>query len=380
MNMDYNETTHLIEAVKANDIEKVRQLIEDGATDENFDIDEIDYYTRSKTALMWAAGLYSLEIINLLLDNGADIHKRSNHLNETPLLYALKGLHVNNHRARRISPQRKFNVVQCLLERGADSDVWDDNDESSLMYASNGSLIALLVQYGASIHYSNNLNETSFELALRDSDELALLFLRASKNDLEDEEDTTPFIYAARKGDITAMDTLQAFKNIDVNASDNGGSTAMTWAAYEGRIDAVKKLLEYGADINQLDANGDTPLTCAVSNRKTDMVVYLLLNGAELELSDIDGNTPLIIAALNNRDSIVEYLLGQGAKINNTNKTGNTALIEAAYYCHPNVVQFLLEKGATINLKGEKNMSALEWATKVGCTDVVKLLIDYGAK
>jgi ankyrin repeat protein len=53
--------------------------------------------------------------------------------------------------------------------------------------------------------------------------------------------------------------------NIDVNAPDAKGRTALILAIQRGRLDAVKMLLSHGANPNKADAHGTTPMSAAYS-------------------------------------------------------------------------------------------------------------------
>ncbi len=67
--------------------------------------------------------------------------------------------------------------------------------------------------------------------------------------------------YAAFNNDIRLMKTLlvQAGKQ-RVNTCDYGGRTALSIAASEGHIDAVKYLVVHGADLYHKDSRGKTAL------------------------------------------------------------------------------------------------------------------------
>ena len=51
--------------------------------------------------------------------------------------------------------------------------------------------------------------------------------------------------------------------NIDLNARDAQGRTALILAIQYGHVDAVKMLLDHGANPNTADSHGLTPLAAA---------------------------------------------------------------------------------------------------------------------
>ncbi|KAG4096397.1 ankyrin [Neocallimastix lanati (nom. inval.)] len=77
-------------------------------------------------------------------------------------------------------------------------------------------------------------------------------------------------------------------------------SESTLWiVAGEGKIDKIKRYLEYGGpnnsklDINSKDEFGYTPLHAAVSYSRLEAARWLLENGADVNITDDDGDTPL---------------------------------------------------------------------------------------
>ena len=70
-------------------------------------------------------------------------------------------------------------------------------------------------------------------------------------------------VKAAKSGDLDKVNQLIAGGSIDINYQDNGDNTALIWAAYKGREDVVKALIEAGAKLDIQDNGGETALTLA---------------------------------------------------------------------------------------------------------------------
>lgn len=84
--------------------------------------------------------------------------------------------------------------------------------------------------------------------------------------------------------------------DIDVQAEDNDGFTAMHWAAWSGMDGCILELFRCGLDINKPEKNGYTPLMLAAL-RGNDRAVSLLLQlGADASLKDAKGETALDLA------------------------------------------------------------------------------------
>ena len=98
--------------------------------------------------------------------------------------------------------------------------------------------------------------------------------------------------------------------NAKVDAQDARGRTALYRAAAEGKVDAMRMLLEKKANPNQKTTDGSTPLLAAVAG-KVEAVTLLLDHGADANLADANGVTPLKRAgegAPNTKEQIISLL------------------------------------------------------------------------
>jgi hypothetical protein len=84
---------------------------------------------------------------------------------------------------------------------------------------------------------------------------------------------------AAEIGDIPSLQTALD-QQVDINARDASGRTALMLAVSHGEIAAVNALLAHGADPNATDALGTTPLQAAVAGDQGAIVAALKRNGA----------------------------------------------------------------------------------------------------
>src|SRR4051812_6231774 len=82
-----------------------------------------------------------------------------------------------------------------------------------------------------------------------------------------------PLLLAAREGRVNAVRYLLD-SGADVNARDNADNTALAEAAYFAQVAVIKELVARGANINALTSAG-TPLDIALS-RKDSAVIDLL--------------------------------------------------------------------------------------------------------
>jgi ankyrin repeat protein len=93
-----------------------------------------------------------------------------------------------------------------------------------------------------------------------------------------------PLVLAAREGRVNAVRYLLD-QGADVNARDNSGHDALAEATYFAQIPVIKELLARGADINAL-TNGATPLDIAL-NRNDATVIDLLKHYGGRQASEL---------------------------------------------------------------------------------------------
>jgi len=119
------------------------------------------------------------------------------------------------------------------------------------------------------------------------------------------------FAAAATTGSLHRMQLLH-FAGANVNDQSNG-CTPLFLAAGEGRLDAVRYLLEEGADVNAREGHGNTALSEATYFGHVPIMKELLVRGADVNALTGDG-TALDIAISRNNPAVVDLLVHYGAK------------------------------------------------------------------
>ncbi len=114
----------------------------------------------------------------------------------------------------------------------------------------------------------------------------------------------------AMAGDLQAV---QAVINAgaDINAGDKDGYTFLHFAAYRGRLEIVRWLIEEaGAKVELRSERGETPLHRAAEHNHLAVLKYLAtkLPLSAWEAKDDDGKTPLERLSPKNRPAIEHYL------------------------------------------------------------------------
>jgi uncharacterized protein len=105
--------------------------------------------------------------------------------------------------------------------------------------------------------------------------------------------------YAAANGDVAEVNRL-VLAGEDVTEPDRGGCTPLHFAAQSTAADATRVLLDAGADVDARDGYGNAPLFRAVSSSRGSGAVISMLRqaGADPLALNNSGQSPLGLARL----------------------------------------------------------------------------------
>ena len=312
------------------------------------------------TALIIAASNGDIAIAQGLLKvPGIDVNIKNNK-NNTALTIAASNWYTE--------------IAQSLLAvKGIDVNAHREGDDTALMFAAMSGDIAIVnallkvpgIDIKTTVNEKNNINSTALILATKSP-------VHAMGN--KDKE-------LAKQNQLAIVKKLLEVKNINVNANDDEGNTALISATIGGRTDIVEALLEVKyIDVNAHSEGGDTALIRATIGGRTDIVKALLnKQGIDVNIQGKNKNTALIIAASNGSTEIVKALLNkQGIGVNIQNNDGNTAAISAATNGHTEIVKALLDKqGIDVNIQNnDGNTAAISAAISADISAAISRRID----
>ncbi len=131
---------------------------------------------------------------------------------------------------------------------------------------------------------------------------------------------------AAAIGDSLMVSSLLAENHELVNAESTDGFTSLGFAAYFGRFEAAKALVDAGADPNCISNNDFrvAPIHSALSGGHINIVNLLLDAGANVNLTAGGGWTPLHYAADIGDAELAKRMLEMGANTGAVNDEGKT--------------------------------------------------------
>ena len=258
--------TELLELVESRDLSGAKKLLADGG-----DVNQADTHDRD-TALHVACSSSQLEMVWLLLANGADVNVK-NVTGQTPLHCTAE------HRLRAIATE--------LLVAGAECDAKDGRGNTPLQVAAwhdSQGVAEVLLEHGANVTHKNDGGET-------------------------------PLHDAAGQGHQDIVDLLIS-KGASITATDSIGRTALHNTADDSgirdshyRAELAAALLDSGATVNAPDNSGITPLHLAAKANNIDIAEILLVRGANPNATDTIGRTPLHMAASRANDKIVRNMV-----------------------------------------------------------------------
>ena len=280
----------------------VRSLLEAGA--------DPDLTTHSGYTPLHIAAARDADIVNLLIDHGANVHIFDNEGHSALTEAARNGLE---------------DIVESLLEKGVDVNALSPNggrDYSPLMCASEGGharIVEILLARGAlvnhvshnvGIYFLPNIERVIIKWQLTLNEAYNLLETNPELRDLR----YTAILVASERGH-THIVRLLASHGADTNAQQFDGFTAMHYAANQGNSELVSFLIEKKAKIDVVNEEGKTPLVLAVDRGRFETANLLMAHGADINIKTNLGNTPLSVAALLGYDSLVRNLIYAGADI-----------------------------------------------------------------
>ena len=274
----------LFEAVKSNNIEKVKAFVEQGANVNAVDKD-------GGTVLMWAAYKSDLDMVKYLVEKGADYKKKGTISISDGNYGNLLGISAGEKKLNML----KYFIEECKIDindREYDTQLKADSGWTALEWASsNGynNIIYYLLSKGA-----NASLETYLRYALEDffinkiSENPKLIYGKNEKGE------NLLFRAIYRNANKVVKRILET--DIDINEMDNEGNTPLIKSIFWNNKEAAMMLIDKGADVNSKSTDGTTAYLQAKRRGYEDVMSLLVKNGAEVSSSD--GMKPELIVQM----------------------------------------------------------------------------------
>ena len=312
----------------------------------------------------------ALAVVKLLVKAGAGVRVTDNkgntcltcashrgHTETVRYLLGLKEVDVNHQSDDGWSAlhcavyEKHADVVEVLIDAGADIEGKNDDERSPLLVASdaaNVQIVKMLVKAGAGVRATDIAGATCL-------------------------------IIAAYCGHSETVRYLAGLPQVDLSHKDNKGYTSLYCAAYAKHTDVVEVLIDAGADVETKDYLGRSPLLLACFSGALDVVKLLVKAGAGVRVTDNQGYTCLILAAYYGHTETVRYLVGlPEVDLNDSDYRGCTSLHRAVLQKHSDVVKVLIDAGADVEAKDSKGRTPLHCGCTVKYPEIVQMLVEAG--
>ena len=155
---------------------------------------------------------------------------------------------------------------------------------------------------------------------------------------------------AAIQGDTAKIEVLLAGNRSLVSALSSDGWTPLHLAAFFGKADTARMLLNKGAEVNARSTNAmeNMPLHAAAAGRHADVVKLLIDHGASANARQHGGWTPLHAAAQNGDLESARALIAGGADVQTRADNNQSALDMALTKAQQAMVDYLESNGARL--------------------------------
>ncbi len=343
------------------------------------------------TALLIAAGLGHDQVVQVLLDHGADINLKAG--DDSYARSALEMACSHGH----------LDTIRLLLDRGAKVDL--DNLAYLLPDISDTGLLARLFDAANFDFKGPDAAKLLAQVVNSNGTQAAdLLIARGAQPDIfsacrlgrvddvrrlieatpalaiatqPDRLQVTPIALAVQNGHAEVVRLLIS-KGVPLSTLDTQGTSLAHQAAERGHLEVMQLLVVSGLSLDARDDEGATLLHSAASGSQPAIARYLISHGANVNARDFNCATPLHVLGgwgarsmgddekadeeIQRTIATAKTLLDAGAEVNVKDKLDWTPLHHAAYLRLECVAELLLARGADVNARNFRNETPLAQA------------------
>ena len=185
--------------------------------------------------------------------------------------------------------------------------------------------------------------------------------MRSTFSHSKTQSPSLPFIHLCKSGILPSVSDFLSTSPSSLNEQDSrSGSSPLSIAVLNSKLEIVRFLLDQGADPNLQDLVGESPLHLAAENSCMEIAELLLRSKAEPNCTTIDGETPLHHAAFKGDLRILALLLSYGADPNSADVTLGRTPLHCAVQCgHLEGVNLLLSYGGNPTIEDKEGSTAV---------------------
>ena len=400
----HREPAYVLDALKSGDLEKAKALI----------LKKVDVNARSEgdTALTYSAYKGYDDITRLLIQNGADVNLQDGE-GATALMYAVSAgnepltrylveeahANVNILDRQKWSPlmlaliEEQEKLALYLIAHNAYINEHGLKGETPLMIAAQSNQIDalnLLLDYLANPHAQDNNGDTALMLAIKQGQIRSMEAILQRQSSVEDlnRSGVNALLLAAAHSEPAVLETLLARAHPNLKAFDTQYQNAAVYAAKQGNILNLRRLMLAGCNPLFPDEDGYTALHWAIRQNHQSTAVALwkeltpLQRVQALSLKTRDEETPLLWATIQKHHHFIQTVLqdsGFTAEtkhqwVNQPDITGRTPLMWAAIVGDTKTAEQLIQAGACITQKDKQGRNALVYSSMNQQTETGRFL------
>ena len=243
------------------------------------------------------------------------------------------------------SKKGNVDAIKVLLSAGADRTIKDVDGNTWIHYAVHGDcskeVLQSIIDQGADVNITNKRNVTSL-------------------------------MVASNKGNVDAIKVLLS-AGADRTIQDVDGDAWIHYAFLgDCRKEVLQTIIDQGAHVNITNKHNVTSLMVASNKGNVDAINVLLSAGADRTIKDVVGNTWIHYAVHGDcSKEVLQSIIDHGADVNITNKRNVTSLMLASKKGNVDATNVLLSAGADRTIQDANGNTWIHYAVHGGCSKEV---------
>lgn len=350
----------LIKAVESDDIDEVERILSEGKCDAS------GYLLGYETPLIAAIKQGSYAMTENLLRHGANVNENSN--KNFPGFFPLDiAIQENDHK-----------TVKLLIENGASVETKKYGPsvvETAITYAS-AEILQTLITAGAQIDGKTlTSKETMLSYAIQGGrTEHAEVLLKNSVDvNITNDDGSTALYYAHKAGNKELADKILDLSSEETTniSIDKYKEEQFIEACRTGDLERVIELIERGVNVNCKGSFNLNPLSLAVNGDHKDIARLLLKNGAQVEIGIFDPPSDVCSSG---DVEMLNILIEGGVDISKFGSSIEMPIVKAIKKEHFEIVETLIENGFNLDRKDLNGKTPLYHALMKGNQKMINLI------
>ena len=371
MGSDINQRTNsgkncLLLAAEAGCIELSKTLVE------KYDFDIYKTDNSGKSVFHFTAENGNFELFQYFINMGSDINKKTNYGNS------------DLHFCARHGNQQLF---RYLIDLGSNINQITKNGQNCLMLAAKRGYVdfckTLIEKYCFDIHITDYFGKSALHYCAENGNhQLFYCFLDIGSDINQKTNNGQNCLHiAAEKGYKDLCKTFIEEYNLEINITDNYGTSALLCCARNGNYQLFQYFIKMGSNINQRTKYDQNCLHRAASGGYMDLCKILVEKyNFDIHVTDYFGKSALHYCVENGNHQLFHYLLDMGSDINQRTNNGQSCLHIAAARGYKDLCkEFIEECNFDINITDNHGASALLCCAACGNYQLFQYFIKMGS-